>query len=176
MSKSKLDIQNSYNSLSFMAQALIPLIDNLMETDKPQHKLKFHINKMLEEMEKLSIQKYKAFTHADKIEEAKSVAVNLQKSGSSEEEILKYVKKKYGRDVAKVIKTFVLEGMQYEKRPNSYEDIMAITDEAYSFITEMLYNRKANEIVSLVTVLKAFMASPERNLENIITQYTPIQK
>lgn len=176
--KSKLDNQNAFNSLSFMAEALIPLIDNLVDTNKPKHKLKFHINGMLEEFEKLSKEKYKAFKHADIIYEAKSVAINLYEAGSSQYEIVKFIDSEYGEHVAIYIKKFILSGMEHEERIHSYEDIMFITDKAYSYMTEMIHNRRANEIVSFVTVLKAFMESddPERNLDNIITEYTPIQK
>lgn len=173
--KSKLDNQNSYNSLSFMAEALIPLIDNLKETDKPKHKLKFHINGMLKELEKLSVDKYKAFKHADLLEEAKSIAVNLHDAGSSEEQILKHIRKEFNQDVAEFIKLFILDGMNYEKRPHSFEDIMVITDEAYTAFTEIINQRKANEVVSLITLYRR-VNEKGINLSEVGTDYEPIKK
>lgn len=175
MDKSKLDNQNSYNSLSFMAQALIPLIDNLIETNRPQHKLKFHINKMLKELEKLSVQKYKAFKNADMLQEAKSVAVNLHKTGSSDQEITKFVKNKYGSDIANVIDKFLQQGMNHEDRVHSFEDIMVITDKAYELLTNIINQRKANEVVSLIT-LYTMIVDEGISLEEIRTEYTPIVK
>lgn len=177
--KSKLDNQNSYNSLSFMAEALIPLIDNLKETNKPQHKLKFHINRMLEELEKLSVDKYKAFKHADLLEEAKSIAVNMLDAGSSEKQIVSHIAKEYNEDVAQTIKVFILEGAEYEKRPHSFEDIMVITDRAYTIFTVLINNRKANEIRSFITLYEEVLkreADGDNVLEKVGTDYTPIKK
>lgn len=53
---------NAYNEIGFIAQALIPKIDTLKETNKPKHQLKKAVNDLLSELEKITKEHYSNFS------------------------------------------------------------------------------------------------------------------
>ncbi|MCT4321844.1 hypothetical protein [Elizabethkingia anophelis] len=59
---------NAYNEIGFIAQALIPKIDTLKETNKPKHQLKKAVNDLLSELEKMTKEHRANFEHYGKIE------------------------------------------------------------------------------------------------------------
>lgn len=178
----KLDKQNAYNSLSFMAEALIPLIDELKDTNQPKHQLKRHINGMLRELEKLSITKYKVFKDADKIEDAKRQAIKLLKQDTKQEYIRSIITDNYGHNISKIIMEFLSKNIKIRDSvdengtKHSYEDLMIVTDNAYARLADIISRSKANEIVSLITVYDAFTTNPEVSLSDVITNYKPLKK
>lgn len=54
-------INNSYNSLGFLAQVMIPLIDELKDTNKPKHLFKKALNDVLRESISMNNEHYKQF-------------------------------------------------------------------------------------------------------------------
>lgn len=63
---------NSYNSLAFLAQTMIPHIDNIVETDKPKFALKKALKDTLRECEKITNEHYQNFANFGIVEDATS--------------------------------------------------------------------------------------------------------
>lgn len=61
-------LNNSYNKIGFLAQSLIPMIDDMLETTKPKFALKKAVNDYLRETEKLSFEHYQNFEEFGKVE------------------------------------------------------------------------------------------------------------
>lgn len=61
-------LNNSYNKVGFLAQSMIPMIDDLIETTKPKFALKKAVNDLLREMEKMSYEHYSNFENYGKVQ------------------------------------------------------------------------------------------------------------
>ncbi|WP_347217898.1 hypothetical protein [Chryseobacterium sp.] len=60
-------LNNVYNQTGFICQALIPLVDQLIETTTPKFALKRAVNELLRETEKMSYEHYSNFENYGKV-------------------------------------------------------------------------------------------------------------
>lgn len=126
-------LNNIYNQIGFLAQVLLPLIDELKETTEPKHQFKKACNDIIRECEKAVISHFKHFQDFGKIPNP---------NGGNEHEAI---------------------------------DIYNVTAKAYDEAFEMFTTRTANEIVSIMEIIK----TKEReglDLSDISINYTPILK
>ena len=63
-------LNNIYNQTGFICQALIPLVDQLIETTTPKFALKRAVNELLRETEKMSYEHYSNFENYGKVKSA----------------------------------------------------------------------------------------------------------
>lgn len=63
-------LNNVYNQTGFICQALIPLVDQLIETTTPKFALKRAVNELLRETEKMSYEHYSNFENYGKVQSA----------------------------------------------------------------------------------------------------------
>ena len=63
-------LNNVYNQTGFICQALIPLVDQLIETTTPKFALKRAVNELLRETEKMSYEHYSNFENYGKVKSA----------------------------------------------------------------------------------------------------------
>ena len=63
-------LNNVYNQTGFICQALIPLVDQLIETTTPKYALKRAVNELLRETEKMSYEHYSNFENYGKVQSA----------------------------------------------------------------------------------------------------------
>lgn len=63
-------LNNIYNQTGFICQALIPLVDQLIETTTPKFALKRAVNEFLRETEKMSYEHYSNFENYGKVQSA----------------------------------------------------------------------------------------------------------
>ena len=63
-------LNNIYNQTGFICQALIPLVDQLIETTTPKFALKRAVNELLRETEKMSYEHYSNFENYGKVQSA----------------------------------------------------------------------------------------------------------
>ena len=63
-------LNNIYNQIGFICQALIPLVDQLIETTTPKFALKRAVNELLRETEKMSYEHYSNFENYGKVQSA----------------------------------------------------------------------------------------------------------
>ena len=61
-------LNNVYNQTGFICQALIPLVDQLIETTTPKFALKRAVNELLRETEKMSYEHYSNFENYGKVQ------------------------------------------------------------------------------------------------------------
>jgi len=61
-------LNNSYNKVGFLAQSMIPMIDDLIETTTPKFALKKAVNDLLRETEKMSYEHYSNFENYGKVQ------------------------------------------------------------------------------------------------------------
>ena len=61
-------LNNIYNQTGFICQALIPLVDQLIETTTPKFALKRAVNELLRETEKMSYEHYSNFENYGKVQ------------------------------------------------------------------------------------------------------------
>lgn len=66
--KQKLPQEAYYSVMGFLAPIMIECIDNLQGTNQYKKELKFHLNRALQECEKISNEIYVGFAKADKQE------------------------------------------------------------------------------------------------------------
>ncbi|MDO4728403.1 MAG: hypothetical protein Q4B43_05280 [Bacteroidota bacterium] len=66
--KKKLPQEAYYSIMGFLAPIMIECIDNLQGTNQFRKELKFHLNKALQECEKINKEIYDRFARADKQE------------------------------------------------------------------------------------------------------------
>ena len=86
-------LNNVYNQTGFICQALIPLIDQLIETTTPKFALKRAVNELLRETEKMSYEHYSNFENYGKVQSAEGEHESLdiyQLTAKSYDEAVKF--------------------------------------------------------------------------------------
>lgn len=61
-------LNNQYNKAGFLAQSLIPIVDDLIETTKPKFALKKACNDLVRECEKMTSEHYNNFSDFGKVD------------------------------------------------------------------------------------------------------------
>ena len=86
-------LNNVYNQTGFICQALIPLVDQLIETTTPKFALKRAVNELLRETEKMSYEHYSNFENYGKVKSAEGEHESLdiyQLTAKSYDEAVKF--------------------------------------------------------------------------------------
>lgn len=86
-------LNNIYNQTGFICQALIPLVDQLIETTTPKFALKRAVNELLRETEKMSYEHYSNFENYGKVQSAEGEHESLdiyQLTSKSYDEAVKF--------------------------------------------------------------------------------------
>lgn len=86
-------LNNVYNQTGFICQALIPLVDQLIETTTPKFALKRAVNELLRETEKMSYEHYSNFENYGKVQSAEGEHESLdiyQLTAKSYDEAVKF--------------------------------------------------------------------------------------